>query len=119
MAMVNDMRKPPGAGAHVTSACSAKKRAASAAQRRSIAARDRPELPRRGGDVDTLSAGFKMTKRLLDAPALKALQTSDVLRRRSKRRRYPESPARARRYVYHRSHCKMGVNDPFAVVDPK
>src|SRR5260370_7292894 len=29
-------------------------------------------------DVDTMVAGFKMTKRLLDAPALKALQTSAV-----------------------------------------
>jgi len=29
-------------------------------------------------DLEAMVAGFKMTKRLLDAPALKALQTSDV-----------------------------------------
>src|SRR5260370_13924533 len=29
-------------------------------------------------DLDSMVKGFKMTKRLLDAPALKALQTSDV-----------------------------------------
>ena len=28
--------------------------------------------------IDAMVAGFKLTKRLLDAPALKALQTSDV-----------------------------------------
>jgi GMC oxidoreductase len=48
-------------------------------------------------DVDAMVAGFKMTKRLLDAPALKALQTSEY-RRHRERRGYPESPAPARRY---------------------
>jgi choline dehydrogenase-like flavoprotein len=66
-------------------------------------------------------AGFKMTKRLLDAPALKALQTSDVFTEgvetdddiRKVLRQHVDT-------VYHPvGTCKMGVNDPLAVVDPK
>src|ERR1700674_4222803 len=72
-------------------------------------------------DLDTMVAGFKMTKRLLDAPALKALKTSagftagvetdaqirDVLRNNVDT-------------VYHPvGTCKMGANDSSAVVDPK
>ena len=66
-------------------------------------------------------AGFKMTKRLLDAPALKALQTSDVFTAGI------ESDSDIRKVlrqrvdtVYHPvGTCKMGVNDSLAVVDPK
>jgi choline dehydrogenase-like flavoprotein len=66
-------------------------------------------------------AGFKMTKRLLDAPSLKALQTSDVFTHGI------ESDADIRKIlrervdtVYHPvGTCKMGVNDSTAVVDPK
>ncbi len=72
-------------------------------------------------DVDAMVAGFKMTKRLLDAPALKALQTSDV------HTAGIETDADIRKVlrervdtVYHPvGTCKMGVNDPLAVVDPK
>jgi choline dehydrogenase-like flavoprotein len=72
-------------------------------------------------DVDAMVAGFKMTRRLLDAPALKALQTSDVFTAGVKSdadirkilRQYVDT-------VYHPvGTCKMGVNDPMAVVDPK
>ena len=66
-------------------------------------------------------AGFKTTRRLLDAPALKALQTADVFTagvesdddiRKALRERVDT--------VYHPvGTCKMGVNDPMAVVDPK
>src|SRR5271169_719368 len=72
-------------------------------------------------DLDTMVAGFKMTKRLLDAPALKALQTSDVFTEgvktdddiRKTLRQYVDT-------VYHPvGSCKMGVNDPLAVVDPR
>jgi choline dehydrogenase-like flavoprotein len=72
-------------------------------------------------DVDVMIAGFKMTKRLLDAPALKALQTSDVFTEGV------ETDADIRKVlrervdtVYHPvGTCEMGVNDPLAVVDPK
>jgi choline dehydrogenase-like flavoprotein len=72
-------------------------------------------------DLEAMVAGFKMTKRLLDAPALKALQTSDVFTEgvetdddiRKVLRNYVDT-------VYHPvGTCKMGVNDPLAVVDPK
>jgi choline dehydrogenase-like flavoprotein len=70
-------------------------------------------------DVDAMVAGFRMTKRLLDAPALKALQTSDVFTEGV------ETDADIRKVlrervdtVYHPvGTCKMGT-DPFAVVDP-
>jgi choline dehydrogenase-like flavoprotein len=66
-------------------------------------------------------AGFKMTKRLLDAPALKALQTSDVFTAGI------ESDADIRNVlrqrvdtVYHPvGTARMGVNDSSAVVDPR
>ena len=72
-------------------------------------------------DVDAMVAGFKMTKRLLDAPALKAIQTSDIFTNGI------ESDADIRKVlrervdtVYHPvGTCKMGVNDPMAVVDPQ
>src|SRR5580700_3712802 len=72
-------------------------------------------------DLDAMVAGFKMTRRLLDAPALKALQTSDVFTAgvetdddiRKVLRNHVDT-------VYHPvGTCKMGVNDPLAVVDPK
>jgi choline dehydrogenase-like flavoprotein len=72
-------------------------------------------------DLEAMVAGFKITRRLLDAPALKALQTSDVFTEgvetdndiRKVLRQYVDT-------VYHPvGTCKMGVNDPMAVVDPK
>jgi choline dehydrogenase-like flavoprotein len=72
-------------------------------------------------DVDAMVAGFKMTKRLLDAPALKALQTSDVFTAGIERDGDIRKVLRQRvDTVYHPvGTCKMGVNDPLAVVDPK
>jgi choline dehydrogenase-like flavoprotein len=72
-------------------------------------------------DLEAMVAGFKTTKRLLDAPSLKALRTSDVFTQGI------ESDADIRKVlrervdtVYHPvGTCKMGVNDPLAVVDPK
>jgi len=69
-------------------------------------------------DVDAMVAGFKMTKRLLDAPALKALQTSDVFTAGV------ETDADIRKVlrervdtVYHPvGTCRMG-QDTHAVVD--
>ena len=71
-------------------------------------------------DVDTMVAGFKTTRRLLDAPALKALQTSDVFTQGIETDEDIRKVLRARvDTVYHPvGTCKMGV-DAMAVVDPK
>jgi choline dehydrogenase-like flavoprotein len=72
-------------------------------------------------DLETMVSGFKMAKRLLDAPALKALQKSDEVTGgvetdddiRKVLRQNVDT-------IYHPvGTCKMGVNDPLAVVDPK
>ena len=62
-----------------------------------------------------------MTKRLLDAPALKALQTSDVFTEGVETDDDIRKVLRSNvDTVYHPvGTCKMGVNDPMAVVDPK
>jgi choline dehydrogenase-like flavoprotein len=72
-------------------------------------------------DVDTMVAGFKTTKRLLDAPALKALQTSDVFTAGIETDDAIRKVLRERvDTVYHPvGTARMGVNDPLAVVDPK
>src|SRR3984957_18880474 len=72
-------------------------------------------------DVEAMVAGFKLTKRLLDAPALKALQTSDVFTSGVESDDDIRKVLRERvDTVYHPvGTCKMGVNDPMAVVDPK
>jgi choline dehydrogenase-like flavoprotein len=71
-------------------------------------------------DVDAMVAGFKMTKRLLETPALKALQTADVFTAGIERDDDIRKVLRQRvDTVYHPvGTCKMGVNDPLAVVDP-
>jgi choline dehydrogenase-like flavoprotein len=72
-------------------------------------------------DLDAMVAGFKMTRRLLDAPALKALQTSDVFTAGVESDSDIREILRARvDTVYHPvGTCKMGTGDPLAVVDPK
>src|ERR1700744_4871178 len=72
-------------------------------------------------DVDAMVAGFKTTKRLLDAPSLKALQTSDVFTQGIESDDDIRNILRQRvDTVYHPvGTCKMGVDDPLAVVDPK
>jgi len=72
-------------------------------------------------DLESMVAGFKMTRRLMETPSLKALQTSDHFTgdihtdddiRKALRQRVDT--------VYHPvGTCKMGVNDAMAVVDPK
>jgi choline dehydrogenase-like flavoprotein len=66
-------------------------------------------------------AGFKTTRRLLDAPALKALQSADVFTAGVESDDDIRKVLRERvDTVYHPvGTCKMGVNDPLAVVDPK
>jgi choline dehydrogenase-like flavoprotein len=75
------------------------------------------------GDPDDLEAmvgAFKTAKRLLDAPALKAIQTADAFTAGVQSDDDIRAALRARTdTVYHPvGTCKMGVNDPMAVVDP-
>lgn len=72
-------------------------------------------------DVETMVAGFKMTKRLLDTPALRALQQKDMFTADVRTDDDIRSILRARSdTVYHPvGTCRMGTDDPLAVVDPK
>ncbi|MHC2253969.1 choline dehydrogenase-like flavoprotein [Bradyrhizobium embrapense] len=72
-------------------------------------------------DVETMVAGFKMTKRLLDTPALRALQQKDMFTSDVRTDDDIRNVLRARSdTVYHPvGTCRMGTNDPLAVVDPK
>jgi choline dehydrogenase-like flavoprotein len=66
-------------------------------------------------------AGFKTTRRLLEAPALKALQKADAVTEGVETDDQIKKVLRDNTdTVYHPvGTCKMGVNDPLAVVDPK
>jgi choline dehydrogenase-like flavoprotein len=72
-------------------------------------------------DVDTMVAGFKLTRRLLEMPALRSLQREDVVTAGVTTDEDIRTLLRQRvDTVYHPvGTCKMGVNDPMAVVDPK
>jgi choline dehydrogenase-like flavoprotein len=71
-------------------------------------------------DLETMVAGFKTTRRLMDTPALKALQKKDMFTAGVHSDDDIRAILRARvDTVYHPvGTCKMGV-DPMAVVDPK
>jgi hypothetical protein len=71
-------------------------------------------------DLETMVAGFKLTRRLLDASALRALRTADVFTEGVETDDDIRQVLRNRvDTVYHPvGTCKMGVNDPLAVVDP-
>jgi choline dehydrogenase-like flavoprotein len=71
-------------------------------------------------DLETMVAGFKTTRRLMEAPALRALQQKDVFTAEVKTDDDIRNILRARvDTVYHPvGTCKMGT-DPLAVVDPK
>jgi len=72
-------------------------------------------------DLEGMVAGFKTTKRLLDTPALKALQSADMFTAGVETDDAIRKILRERvDTVYHPvGTCKMGVNDALAVVDPK
>jgi choline dehydrogenase-like flavoprotein len=72
-------------------------------------------------DLEVMVAGYKMTRRLLEAPALKALQKKDLFTSGVRSDDDIRAILRARvDTVYHPvGTCKMGVNDAMAVVDPK
>jgi choline dehydrogenase-like flavoprotein len=71
-------------------------------------------------DVETMVAGFKMTRRLMETPALRALQKKDMFTSDVKTDDDIRAILRNRvDTVYHPvGTCKMG-NDAMAVVDPK
>ena len=72
-------------------------------------------------DLDTMVAGFKMTRRLLEAPTLRNLQKADMFTNGIASDEEIRKVLRARvDTVYHPvGTCKMGVNDASAVVDPR
>jgi choline dehydrogenase-like flavoprotein len=72
-------------------------------------------------DVDTMVAGYKLTRRLLETPALRALQKQDAFTSGVKTDEDIRNVLRERvDTVYHPvGTCKMGTGDPTAVVDPK
>jgi choline dehydrogenase-like flavoprotein len=71
-------------------------------------------------DLDGMVAGFKLTQRLMDAPALKGIRKRDLFTESVHTDEDIRSALRERvDTVYHPvGSCKMGVNDPLAVVDP-
>ncbi|MDR2990605.1 MAG: choline dehydrogenase [Burkholderiaceae bacterium] len=71
-------------------------------------------------DLETLVAGYKLTRRLLETPALRALQKKDLVTAQIKTDEDIRAILRARvDTIYHPvGTCKMGTNDPLAVVDP-
>ncbi len=72
-------------------------------------------------DLETMVAGFKTTRRLMETPALKALQKKEMYTEGVNTDDEIRALLRQRvDTVYHPvGTCKMGVNDPIAVVDPK
>jgi len=71
-------------------------------------------------DLEAMVAGYKLTRRLMETPALRALQKKDLVTSAVKTDDDIRAILRARvDTVYHPvGTCKMGVNDPAAVVDP-
>ncbi|WFU34019.1 choline dehydrogenase [Bradyrhizobium brasilense] len=73
-------------------------------------------------DLESMVAGYKTTRRLMEAPALRALQQKDVFTSNVRTDDDIRSILRERvDTVYHPvGTCKMGnTTDPLAVVDPK
>ena len=72
-------------------------------------------------DLESMVAGYKTTRRLMEAPALRALQQKDVFT--SNVRTDDDIRSILRERVDTVCHpvgtCKMGTADPLAVVDPK
>jgi choline dehydrogenase-like flavoprotein len=71
-------------------------------------------------DLEKMVLGFKTTRRLMQTPALKAHQEKDMFTADVRSDDDIRALLRARvDTVYHPvGTCKMGVNDPLAVVDP-
>lgn len=71
-------------------------------------------------DLEAMISCFKLTRRLMDAPALKAMRTRDMFTEGVETDDDIRAILRQRvDTVYHPvGTCKMGINDPLAVVDP-
>jgi choline dehydrogenase-like flavoprotein len=71
-------------------------------------------------DLDSMVAGYKTTQRLMETPAMKGLQKKDMFTAGIASDDDIRAVLRARvDTVYHPvGTCKMGVDDPMAVVDP-
>jgi len=78
-----------------------------------------PNFLAEDADLEAMVAGFKTTRRLMDTPALRSLQTKDMFTSEVKTDDDIRAILRARvDTVYHPvGTCKMGI-DPLAVVDP-
>jgi choline dehydrogenase-like flavoprotein len=72
-------------------------------------------------DLESMVAGYKTTRRLMETPALRALEKKDLFTESVRTDDDIRALLRARvDTVYHPvGTCKMGVGDPSAVVDPK
>jgi choline dehydrogenase-like flavoprotein len=72
-------------------------------------------------DMDAMVAGYKTTRRLLETPALRALQDSDLFTTDVRNDEDIRAVLRSRvDTVYHPvGTCKMGRDDASAVVDPQ
>jgi choline dehydrogenase-like flavoprotein len=72
-------------------------------------------------DLEAMVAGYKTTRRLMETPALRALQQKDMFTAHVKTDDDIRAILRARvDTVYHPiGTCKMGTGDDMAVVDPK
>ena len=80
-----------------------------------------PNLLGEADDLEAMVAAFKTTRRLMETPALRALQQKDLFTADVNTDDDIRAILRARvDHVYHPvGTCKMGVNDEMAVVDPK
>jgi choline dehydrogenase-like flavoprotein len=74
-----------------------------------------------GADLESMVAGYKTTRRLMEAPSMRALQKKDMFTEGVRTDEDIRNILRERvDTVYHPvGTAKMGVNDPMAVVDPK
>jgi choline dehydrogenase-like flavoprotein len=72
-------------------------------------------------DLESMVAGYKTTRRLMETPALRALQKKEMFTAGVNADDDIRALLRARvDTVYHPvGTARMGVNDPMAVVDPK
>ena len=78
-----------------------------------------PNFLGEGADVDTLVAGYRMTKRIMDAPSMKALRTKELYTEGVDRDEDIRALLRQRvDTVYHPiGTCMMGPDPTTAVVD--